>query len=372
MTRIIKRGFFHTKRKVTGLLVFTGLIFVFLPWVHAQENRPYRVTTVVIDPGHGGRDPGALGKRCKEKDIALAISLKLGKYIEQNFNDVKVIYTRDRDVFVELDKRAEIANGNNADLFISIHANGLSNSRVYGAETFVMGLHTNERNLEIAMKENAVITLEEDYTNRYQGYDPHSAESFIIFNLMQNKHLEQSLHFASYVQNQFSERARRYDRGVKQAGFIVLWMTTMPSALIEVGFVSNPQEEAYLMSEQGQDYLASAIFRAFRDYKHSIESREEMAFSQAEALSRKEIRYKVQVAASGKRISLDHEMFRGFSHVEEFTVNGLYKYAVGEETDYRRIVEYSQSVKERFPDAFVIAVRDTMVIPLSEALRQTE
>jgi N-acetylmuramoyl-L-alanine amidase len=225
------------------------------------------VRKVVIDPGHGGKDPGAVGSQSMEKDIVLSIGLQLGAYIEENFDDVEVIYTRTRDEFVELSRRAQIANENKADLFISIHCNASPSSRAYGSETFVMGLHKSEENLKVAKLENASILYEEDYLETYGGYNPNSPESNIIFSLFQNTHLNQSLKMASLVQDQFRERARRVDRGVKQAGFIVLWKVTMPGVLVEAGFLSNAREEKYLMSEMGQAHIASAIFRAFRDYK---------------------------------------------------------------------------------------------------------
>ncbi len=358
---------FGIERKGAGFLVILLFFFASCLQVQAQSDEAYRVKTVVIDPGHGGKDPGGLGQYSKEKDVVLAIALKLGKYIEENLKDVKVIYTRDTDKFVDLDVRAEIANRNKADLFISIHANAVSDRRAYGTETFAMGLHTNAKNLEVAMKENAVITLEENYTSKYEGYDPNSVESFIIFNLMQNKHLEQSLDFASYVQNEFDHRARRFNRGVKQAGFIVLWRTTMPSVLIETGFISNPQEERYLNSEEGQDYLASAIFRAFRDYKEYIEGKQSLAQTQAGDKNHTGLRFKVQVSTSGTPIALDDAFFHDLPAVEEFRVNGLYKYAVGSETEYSAIMEFSKQVKQFFPDAFVIAVRDSVIIPVREA-----
>ena len=227
---------------------------------------------MVIDPGHGGKDPGALGKHVKEKDVVLAVGLKLGKYIEENFKDVQVIYTRKTDVFIPLHERADIANKNKADLFISIHANSLPGSSATGTETFVMGEYKNSSNLEVAKKENAVITLEDDYSTRYEGFDPNSNDSYIIFSLLQKTYLYQSLEFAGFVQDQFRERVQRIDRGVKMAGFIVLWKTTMPSVLVETGFLTSSKEESFLGSDQGQDYIASAIFRAFKAYKQKIEN----------------------------------------------------------------------------------------------------
>ena len=249
------------------LLIFLTVVMTGSDIIDKPDNDEW---VIVIDAGHGGKDPGTSGKRSKEKDLALSIALKTGKYIEEKIEGVKVIYTRKTDKFIEVYKRAEIANKADADLFITIHLNGFRDSRVRGTETYAMGLHKDEGNLEVAMKENSVITLEEDYTTRYQGYDPDSSESFIIFSLMQNIYLEQSLNFASYIQDQFTERVGLPSRGVKQAGFLVLWQTTMPSVLIEAGFITNMQEESFIISAEGQDFISSAIFRAFRDYKASI------------------------------------------------------------------------------------------------------
>jgi len=367
-------------------------------FVKAQDYKT-SLETVVIDPGHGGKDPGAQGKKANEKDVVLAISLKLGQYIEENYKDVKVLYTRTEDVFIPLHKRAEVANKNHADLFISIHANANHNTQVFGTETFSMGMHTNQRNLEVAKKENAVITFEEDYTTRYEGFDPHSSESYIVFELMQNIYSDQSLSFAAFVQDQFRERARRFDRGVKQAGFLVLWQTTMPSVLIETGFISNPEEEAYLTSEEGQDYLASAIFRAFRDYKNAIEQKSEFTMlnqpdesqvveenpeKETEKLqynpnvkpNAAKIRFKVQITSSSQSIPFDSEFFssynnmEGFDQIEEFKVSNTYKYAVGNAYSYNEIVKINQKVKKKIPDAFIIAVKENSIIPVYQALQE--
>jgi len=221
---------------------------------------------VVLDAGHGGKDPGALTKSSKEKDIALKITLKVGKYLTDNIKNVKVIYTRSTDVFISLEERAKIATSNKADVFVSIHVNSTKNKKVYGTETYVMGLHKSDDNLQVAVMENSVIKYEKDYETKYSGYDPNSAESYIIMNLFQNANLDLSLNLAEKVQKQLKDRARRKDLGVKQAGFLVLWQTTMPSVLVEVGFLSNRNEELYLASAEGQDIIASAIYRAIRDY----------------------------------------------------------------------------------------------------------
>jgi N-acetylmuramoyl-L-alanine amidase len=252
-----------------------------------------------------------------------------------------------------------------------------------------MGLHKTEENLQVAMKENSVITFEEDYEVRYEGFNPNNVESYIMISLMQDTYLEQSLSAASLIQDQFRERAVRKDRGVKQAGFLVLWQTSMPSILIETGFLSNPNEENYLASEQGQDHLASAVFRAFRDYKQDIESRSATltvfenhpdstgsapAKPQSEegsVISKGEnIYYKVQISASSTSIPLNAADFNGFGDVEEFRQNNIYKYAVGSKKNYDEILEFSKQVKTNYPDAFIIAVKNGKIIPVTEAIKQ--
>lgn len=232
-----------------------------------------RSFTVVIDAGHGGKDPGARGVRINEKAINLAVALKLGGFIEQRSEDVKVIYTRKTDRFIELDERANIANRNKADLFISIHTNAVKRgSTVQGTETYTLGLARTDENLEVAMSENSAILLEDNYQQRYEGFDPNSSESYIIFEFMQNKHMEQSISLASEIQKSF-KGAKRVDRGVRQAGFLVLRKTSMPSVLVELGYISNRNEESYLGSAAGQQALAEALYEAFDRYKRSYDRR---------------------------------------------------------------------------------------------------
>ena len=222
---------------------------------------------VVIDAGHGGHDPGAIGRISKEKNINLNVALKLGKQIQKNCPDVKVVYTRTRDVFIPLNRRAEIANDAKADLFISIHTNALANNRTAkGASTWTLGLAKSDANLEVAKRENSVILYESDYKTRYAGFNPNSAESYIIFEFMQDKYMSQSVHLASLVQKHFRNTCRRVDRGVHQAGFLVLKASAMPSILVELGFISTPEEERYLNTAAGPGTLADGIFRAFLTY----------------------------------------------------------------------------------------------------------
>lgn len=249
------------------------LLIVSLALTNAGPHRraEYRIKTVCIDAGHGGHDSGCLGSSSKEKEVALSIALKLGKLIEQNFSDVKVIYTRKTDVFIPLHERANIANRAKADLFICIHLNSGAKA-AYGSETYVMGLHKTNDNLGVAKRENAAILLEDDYKTQYDGFDPNSPEANIIFSLYQNQYMHQSVEFASKIQEQFEEHAGRYNRGVKQAGFLVLYKTAMPAVLIENGFLTHENEEKFLDSEKGQTTMATAIYRAFKEYKLDNES----------------------------------------------------------------------------------------------------
>lgn len=224
--------------------------------------------TVVIDAGHGGKDPGAIGRKTQEKTINLNVALELGRLIKANHPDVKVVYTREKDVFVELSERANIANRAKADLFISIHTNATA-AKVgpQGAETYTLGMHRAAENLAVAKRENAVITLESNYDERYEGFDPRSSESYIIFEFMQDKNMENSVDFAKKIQKQFRSHAGRVDRGVQQAGFLVLRATSMPSVLVELGYINNQAEEDYLASSNGVSAMARSIYNAFKEYK---------------------------------------------------------------------------------------------------------
>jgi N-acetylmuramoyl-L-alanine amidase len=366
-----------------------------------QRVAPNKPFIVVIDPGHGGKDPGTVWKNIHEKDIALSIALKLGNYIKKMLPDVKVIYTRQTDVFIDLDKRAPIANKNQADLFISIHVNSNEKStKPEGTETYFMGSTKSEENLEVATKENAVILMEDDYSTRYEGYNPNSPNSFILFSLLQNIHWKQSLRFADYVQNEVASLGKRTNRGVKQANFLVLWKTTVPSVLIETGFLSNEEDRKLLISEHGQETIASAIFRAFRNYKNGIESRSiytndkyekdtlplltssDTAAGQANNVAdskndtgnrtgeKPQIDFLVQVTSSKKPIVLNSHHFKGLKDVEEIRAGENYKYAVGRKKSYKEAIEYCKIVKNYFPDAFVIALKDGKIISLKEAFKE--
>lgn len=266
---------FQTNNRTVVRNIVVGLAFSIL--IVAVSSSPiglhnYRVRKVVIDAGHGGKDPGTSGKFSREKDIALKIALELGEIIRKYLPDVEVIYTRKDDRFVELADRAAIANRNNADVFISIHCNWVSNPAIDGTETYVMGLHTSERNFDVAKRENAVILYEDNFEQVYEGFDPNSPESYILFSLTQSAYQENSLSLAAKIEDQFKTRVGRKSRGVKMAGFVVLWRTSLPSVLVETGYLSNAAEEKDLNDPLQQTYIASGIFRAFRDYKNEIES----------------------------------------------------------------------------------------------------
>ncbi|MDR1886775.1 MAG: N-acetylmuramoyl-L-alanine amidase [Prevotellaceae bacterium] len=243
-----------------------------------DETVSVGVHTLVIDPGHGGKDPGTVGKHVKEKTVNLAVALKFGQLVEEWFPDIKVLYTRKEDVFVDFDERSNLANSNNADLFISIHANSVENEKARavttGSETFIMGLHKSEDNMKVAMFENSSIKFEDGYEDKYDGFDPSNPESYIMFSSIQDEYMEQSLKMAELIQEEFQNGPITKDRGVKQAGFLVLWLTAAPSVLIELGFVSHPTEELVLMDEDNQQKMAECIFMAFKRYKEGLENYE--------------------------------------------------------------------------------------------------
>ncbi|HOA09462.1 MAG TPA: N-acetylmuramoyl-L-alanine amidase [Tenuifilaceae bacterium] len=376
------------------LLVVLSLLLAVGEKALSQTSSSYQLTRVVVDAGHGGKDPGTVGRVSKEKDIALSIALKVGSYIEKNFPEVKVIYTRNDDTFIPLDERSRIANEAKADLFISIHCNSAPNRTSFGTETYVMGLHRSADNLDVAMRENAVISYEDDYSTRYEGYDPSSSESYIIFSMLQNAFLDQSLSLANLIQTDFRDRASRKDRGVKQAGFLVLWKTSMPSVLVEVGYLSNASEEKYLNSQEGQDYIASSIYRAFKEYKKNVDSYSNQlaqiqltkpADSSVEQKGNTQVQppsstsqshdfpiFKVQLMASNKPIPLDSPNFQNIKTVEELIINDSYKYCVGSLSSYDEALKLCREVRKQFPDAFVIATKNGVPVALQQAIKDNK
>lgn len=361
--------------------------------------------TVVIDAGHGGHDPGAIGRRGKEKNINLEVALKLGKAIERNCKDTRVVYTRKRDVFIPLHKRAEIANDAKADLFISIHTNSLAkrSTRISGTETYTLGLHKTKENLEVAQKENAVILIEDNYQQQYAGFNPNSAESYIIFEFMQDKNMSQSVSFASKIQKEF-RGIHRTDRGVHQAGFLVLRETSMPSVLVELGYISNPNEEHYLLSEEGTSALANSIYKAFVNYKregNSVTTKVNLGPSEPTQASRSGKRntqasanqlrtsetrtaasekvnpqtarpvFKIQILTSDRLLPSKSRQFKGLAPVEHYKEKGIYKYTYGADTDYNKILRLKRSkTHSKFKDAFIIAFKNGKKMNVNQAIKE--
>lgn len=360
-------------KKIFYRILILGLINAFfIATVYSQQSTKFK--TVVIDAGHGGKDPGALGRNAKEKDVVLAIALKVGEYVKKYLPDVKVIYTRKKDVFVPLYKRAEIANKSDADLFISIHANYISNPNIRGVETYALGPARSNENLEVAKKENSVIVMEDEYTTKYEGFDPNSAESYILFEYMQSTYVEQSTLMASLLQKQFRERAGRHDRGVKQAGFLVLRNITHPSVLVEVGFLSNSNEEKYLMTPNGQAYIASAIFRAIRDYKKQYDEKSTEVVNKVEKKKpsvKNNIVYRIQVASYRREIKKGSGIYKKYNDIYVFNENGRYKYTTGSSHDYNEISKLLTRIKKKVPDSFIVAFENNKKIPLTEAMKKT-
>ena len=419
-----RKSFAHALLFIVAFLSFSSF--------HVPSKH-YTLTRVCIDAGHGGHDTGCIGGKAKEKDVSLAIALRLGKYIEEHFPDVKVIYTRKTDVFVELHERAAIANNAKADLFICIHCNSacyrdkkkrkdICNTETNGVETWVMGLHKSEANLEVSKRENDVVLLEKDYTKKYDGFDPNSPEANIIFSLYQNAYLDQSLRLASLVQSEASKKGRE-ERGVKQAGFLVLFKTYMPSVLIETGFLTNPSEEKFLTSEKGQDALALSFFNAFKNYKASVESGETdepdhkvkvnesdsgrntkteaaeeavpvvdsnplIPDKDSSAHVSKEPRYTgkketaaernndeaviyefaVQVISSAEKLKPGSSRFKGLKDLREEKDNNTYKYTTQRIQNLDEALSIQKTMKEAgFADAFVVAYKQNKRISLKQA-----
>ncbi len=416
MSKLIKK---YRLLSVASALAFGIVCLLIFSSFRPLRANPFGVNRVVIDAGHGGHDSGCLGQNTKEKDVALGISLKLGKYIEENFPDVKVIYTRKTDQFVELFERASIANNAHADLFICVHCNSacfidkkrheVCNTETAGVETWVMGLHKSEANLAVAKRENEVVLMEKDYAKKYDGFDPNSPEANIIFSLYQNSFLDQSLKMASFVQQEVKGKARSV-RGVKQAGFLVLYKTSMPSILIETGFLSNPDEERFLSSESGQDKMASAIFRAFRSYKRSVDGakssvdfgvtkneddssekevtkapnevgpstdkKEDSIYQPSKKNNNKDsgtsdsdVIWGVQFYNSAVRIPNDNAKFKGLKNIRVDFEKKAYKYSTGKLKNMDEATALQTKLRNMgFKDAFVVAFYKDKKITSKEAL----
>ena len=386
--------------------------------------------TVVIDPGHGGKDVGAVGAISNEKSINLNIALALGNLIERNLSDVRVIYTRKTDVFISLKGRAEIANRAKADLFISVHTNSVPPTKTppQGFQVYTLGMHRAKDNLDVAMRENSVISLEKGYEKTYQGFDPNSSESYIMFEILQSANMEKSVELARLIQRSVCSKANRNDKGVHQAGFLVLRETSMPSCLIELGFITSNEEEQFLNSSRGIDLMARGIYEAFVEYKNIYDgkvtipyrpstknqlpienvlgrlsnntktpaeqvempkrikvvtqprttqtptvkhqrNREEIHTSLDEASASIPL-FKIQIFAINRELSLDSELFKGYKNIS-FEVDGsLHKYMIGANEDYYEILRLKEELKQEFPEAFIVAFKNGQRMNTGEAVKE--
>lgn len=399
------------------LFLFSGRrTEVFALTVPANDNK----FVLVIDAGHGGKDPGAIGRFSREKNINLSVAKKFGQLVEENCPDVKVIYTRKSDVFVPLDKRADIANKANANLFISIHTNAMPGRKIArGAETYTLGMARADANLEVAKRENSVILIENDYKQRYEGFDPNSAESYIIFEFMQDKYMAQSVELAKEIQKEFRTTGGRQDKGVHQAGFLVLRQTSMPSVLVELGYISTHDEESFLNSQNGISKLSQSIFNAFVTYykgqrgqtasvletpstesptkkEISTEDKENVTTQQTSSqkmsdiatlvreensstpkLSKNEPQttadasepvFKIQILTSNRQLHSGSSQLKGLSPIDYYKENNVYKYTYGETTSYDEAKKLKNKIKDKFNDAFIVAFLGGIKIDLKEAI----
>lgn len=382
-------------KKITLLLV---TFLVLAAGVLAANNR----FTLVIDAGHGGHDAGAMGAKSKEKDINLKVALAFGRYVERNLPEVKVIYTRTTDVFIPLMERANIANKAGADLFISVHTNALPAGKIArGFETYSLGMHRAKDNLDVAMRENSVISMEKGYQQTYQGFDPKSSESYIIFEFIQGKNMERSVEIARSIQTSVCNNANRPDKGVHQAGFLVLRETSMPSCLIELGFITTPDEEELLNTESRVDDIAKAIYQGFAKYKNKYDKRVSVPYRSAKSEEKtvptvvpdsygsKPQRvtthkpeqkqqvtvdsapvFKVQVLASDRMLRKGDAHFKGEENYESYQEGGMVKYTIGSSANYNEIYKLRKTLLEKFPEAFIIAFKNGQKYDVNQAIRE--
>ena len=349
---------------------------LFLTDLHSQKFEDKDVFTVVLDAGHGGKDSGNRGNQYYEKHIALSVTLKIGAILKKN-PDINIIYTRKNDVFIPLNKRADIANSAKADLFVSIHCDAHT-SNAYGAGTFVLGLHENDRNFRIAQKENSVIFLEEDYEKNYDGFDPNNPESVISLVLMQETYLDQSIQAANTIQQSFVRNLKRKNRTVKQAGFLVLRNTYMPSVLVELGFLTNKIEGAYLNSKKGQNEMSEAIAKAIVSYKNLLQSdlQEDVVFEDSSTNMEEnslfsEYTFRVQISASKTMLEPKSFNFKGLSPIKRIKSGSLYKYFLGNATSYEKAKELQQhAIEKGYSGSFVVAFQGDEIVPLNNALKR--
>lgn len=378
-------------KKITLLLV----AFLFLAAGMYAANQRF---TLVIDAGHGGHDAGALGAKSKEKNINLNVALAFGRYVERNMPDVRVIYTRTTDVFIPLHDRANIANKANADLFISVHTNALPAGKIArGFETYSLGMHRAKDNLDVAMRENSVISMEKGYQQTYQGFDPKSSESYIIFEFIQGKNMERSVEIARSIQNSVCQNANRPDKGVHQAGFLVLRETSMPSCLIELGFITTPDEENLLNDESRIDDIAKAIYEGFAKYKNKYDKRVTIPY-RSQASEGNDIPsivpdsykrtvapvnkqtpasvksdapiFKVQILVSSRVLRKGDAHFKGEENYDSYQESGMVKYTIGASANYNEIYQLRKSLLDKFPEAFIIAFKNGKKYDVNQAIRE--
>ena len=396
-------------KKIYTILFFLGFLL------------PTYAFTVVLDAGHGGHDAGAVGSFSKEKNINLRYTLLVGDMIKKNIPDAKVIYTRDKDVFVDLNERARIANRNKADLFVSIHTNSSKNSSANGMETFTLGVSRSKENMEVAMLENSVIKLEEDYETKYEGFDPNSIDSYIMFEFMKDQYTDRSITCADYIQTKMINTSKRNDRGVRQAGFLVLRATAMPSVLVELGFISNKEEEKYLNNNDNQVKLATAIFNGIKEYKHELDKKsggsvnsEELGV-RSEELKKEEVKedakvedkveklsatqmisgvaqqnsskldsaftsteipnsdyeFYIQYLVSKNNYKADNAVFKGHAPTKILNENNLFKYLVGP-YDVNTVFNKRNEITKSFPDAFIVAYKEGKKVSTPEAIQEAK
>ena len=403
------------------------LIWIFLCVLVMTAFAANKRFTLVIDPGHGGHDAGALGTISKEKNINLAVALRFGKYVEQNLPEVRVIYTRKTDVFIPLNERANIANRANADLFISVHTNALPAGKIArGFETYTLGMHRAKDNLDVAMRENSVISMEKDYQQRYQGFDPRSSESYIIFEFIQGKNMERSVELARMIQRGVCDGANRPDKGVHQAGFLVLRETSMPGCLIELGFITTPDEERLLNNDSRVDDIARGIYEAFAKYKNKYDKSVSVPYRAKDSekvnipkivpdqepatktrvvtrveqpkreeakpdLSKREVKevkkleskrepkkaevadvpvFKLQIFVGSRNLRKGDAHFKGETDYDSFQEGNLVKYTLGASTNYNEIYRLRKEKLDKFPEAFIIAFKNGQKYDVNQAIRE--
>ena len=378
-----------SKIKITTKLSLIFVFFSTLIFVNNEVFAQKKDFIVVLDAGHGGKDPGKIGLRnIKEKDIALNIVLQLGKLLEKEKN-IKVVYTRKNDVLIDLWERGRIANKSDADLFVSVHCNSWHTKSPNGVETYVLGLHANERNLAVAKAENEVILLEDNYEEKYKGFDPNLPESFIGLTLMQEEYLDQSIQLASLVQTKLVNDLKRRDRGVKQAGFVVLHQTYMPSILIETGFLTNASDIVQLSSSNGQSKIANAIYKGVKKYVQEVslntvetdaivkqlekeETSEKNTPSSSKSVQNSNINFKVQIASGARKLETKSYNFKGLKNVERVKVGRSYKYYLGNTSNYTKIKEIQQLAKSKgYTSAFIVAFENGKKISVEKVLKKS-